>query len=221
MKIQCRIFLLPLILLFTSCATVDKEVTTSTGEETTTSTGEETTASTGEKITTSSVEWINLYDDQTTFGEVIELRGPPIDVQINEDKITMSFYHLVGNSFDQDFTTNKLTLRKEEVEFDSNGKFLNVSIQEKERVWGGGSLGSAAGTVAQAAIGSPLLINPIFAVVLTDALTTNSSNPRSEEMNRTKTFLESRNLTFSERQWKPQLTTYNWWLENEEDNEEP
>ena len=207
MKIQCK-FLLPLILLFTSCATVDKEITASGGEEITTSVGEE--------ITTSSGEWINLYDNQTTFAEIIELRGPPFDVQINEDKITMSFYYFIG--FDQDLTTTRQGLRKEEVEFDSDGKFLNVSIQEKERVWGGGTVGSVAGVAAQVAIGSPVLINPVLPIGLADVLTTTSGNPRSEEMNRIKTFLGSRNLTFSEKQWETQRYIYKLWVKNEKDN---
>ena len=199
MKIQCK-FLLPLILLFTSCATVDKEITASGGEE----------------ITTSSGEWINLYDNQTTFAEIIELRGPPFDVQINEDKITMSFYYFIG--FDQDLTTTRQGLRKEEVEFDSDGKFLNVSIQEKERVWGGGTVGSVAGVAAQVAIGSPVLINPVLPIGLADVLTTTSGNPRSEEMNRIKTFLGSRSLTFSEKQWETQRYIYNLWVKNEKGN---
>ncbi len=215
MEIQCKI-LLPLILLFTSCATVDKEITTSSDEEITTSSDEEITTSNGEEINTPSGEWINLYDNQTTFGEILQLRGPPFDVQINEDKITMSLYYYIED--DRDLTTTRQGLRKEEVEFDSNGKFLNVSIQEKERVWGGGTMGSVAGKAAQSAIGSPVLFDPLLPILLTDALTTNSGNPRSEEMNRIKTFLESRSLTFSEKQWKSQRFIYNLWVKNEKDN---
>ena len=209
MKIQCRI-LLPLTLILTSCATVDKEVATSTGEEAITSSGE--------KIIKSSGEWINLYDDQTTFGEIIELRGPPFDVQIDEDKIRLSLYYMFGESVDRDLTTSRRAYRKEEVEFDSNGKFLNVSVQEKERVWGGGAIGYAGISLAAAAIGSPVMIDPVG---LTDVITTASANPRSEEMNRIKKFLKSRNLTFSEKQWYSQRFIYNLWVKNEKDNEEP
>ena len=215
MKIQCKI-LLPLILLFTSCATVDKEITTSSDEEITTSNGEEINTPSSEEINTPSGEWINLYDNQTTFGEILQLRGPPFDVQINEDKITMSYYYYIEG--DRDLTTTRQGLRKEEVEFDSNGKFLNVSIQEKERVWGGGTMGSVAGMAAQASIGSPVLVDPLLPILLTDALTTTSGNPRSEEINRVKTFLESRSLTFSEKQWKSQRFIYNLWVKNEKDN---
>ena len=105
-----------------------------------------------------------------------------------------------------------------EVEFDSNGKFLNVSIQGKERVWGGGTMGSVAGMGTQASIGSPVLVDPLLPILLTDALTTTFGNPRSEEINRVKTFLESRSLTFSEKQWKSQRFIYNLWVKNEKDN---
>ena len=199
MKIQCGI-LLPLILLFTSCATVDEEINTSSDEE--------ITISSGEDINTSSGEWINLYDNQTTFAEIVELRGPPFDVQLNEDKIKMSFYYFLGERDPFDSTTTRLTLRKEEVEFDSSGKFLNVSNQEKERVFAGrGIIGDVANTAAAVAIGSRVLID---FVTLSQSIAT--SNPRSDEMNRVKKFLESRNLTFSIRMWNEQRLTYNLWV---------
>ena len=191
MKIQCGI-LLPLILLFTSCATVDEEINTSSDEE----------------INTSRGEWINLYDNQTTFAEIVELRGPPFDVQLNEDKIKMSFYYFLGERDPFDSTTTRLTLRKEEVEFDSSGKFLNVSNQEKERVFAGrGTIGDVARTAAAAAIGSPVLID---FVTLSQSIA--ASNPRSDEMSRVKKFLESRSLTFSIRMWNEQRLTYNLWV---------
>ena len=199
MKIQCGI-LLPLILLFTSCATVDEEINTSSDEE--------ITISSGEDINTSSGEWINLYDNQTTFAEIVELRGPPFDVQLNEDKIKMSFYYFLGERDPFDSTTTRLTLRKEEVEFDSSGKFLNVSNQEKERVFAGrGIIGDVANTAAAVAIGSRVLID---FVTLSQSIAT--SNPRSDEMNRVKKFLESRSLTFSIRMWNEQRLTYNLWV---------
>ena len=207
MKIQCGI-LLPLILLFTSCATVDEEINTSSDEEITISSGEEINTSSGEDINTSSGEWINLYDNQTTFAEIVELRGPPFDVQLNEDKIKMSFYYFLGERDPFDSTTTRLTLRKEEVEFDSSGKFLNVSNQEKERVFAGrGIIGDVANTAAAVAIGSRVLID---FVTLSQSIAT--SNPRSDEMIRVKKFLESRSLTFSIRMWNEQRLTYNLWV---------